>query len=118
MFFFSSFCVGLKFGTHKVDMLKVVNAKLQSNPVSAALKMMDSPFSTEELVNGNPSGITKSRDSIRRATVQALDPGRIKYIFGTYMHVLQLTSYRHVLTHMVKISYRFLRTEVTRMQIG
>jgi len=34
-------------------MLKVVNAKLQSNPVSAALKMMDSLFSTEELVNGN-----------------------------------------------------------------
>lgn len=60
-------------------MHKVVNTKLPSSPVSAALKMMDSLFSTEELVNGNPSGITKSKDSTRRATVQPMDPERMKY---------------------------------------
>ena len=74
----------MKFGDHTVNPLKLANAKLQSDPGSAALKMMDCLFSTEELVNGNPSGITKSKDSNRRATVQVLDPERMKRIFGMY----------------------------------
>ena len=48
----------------------------------AALKMMDCLFTTEELLNGNPSGRTKSSDPNRRATIRVLDPAKIKYING------------------------------------
>lgn len=70
------------FGAHKVDRLRLANAKLQPDPGSAALKLMDCLFATEEMVNGNPSGNTKSNDPIRKATIVPLDPRRMQYIYG------------------------------------
>lgn len=74
----------LVFGQHKVDQLRLANAKLQSDPGAAALKLMDTLFTTEEMVNGNPSGNTKSQDPVRRASITPLDPFRMKYIFGKF----------------------------------
>lgn len=39
-------------------------------------------FTAEELVNGNPSGHTNSKDESRIKTIQKLDPERIKFING------------------------------------
>lgn len=72
----------LLFGQHKVDRLRLANAKLQSDPGASALKLMDALFTTEEMVNGNPSGNTKSLNPVRRASITLLDPLRMKYIFG------------------------------------
>lgn len=47
-----------------------------------ALQMMSCLFTLEELVNGNPSGNTKSKDENRKESVRKLDPDRIKYICG------------------------------------
>ena len=47
----------------------------------AALKMMDCLFSTEELVNGNPSGNTKSLDENRIATIVPLKD-KMQYIYS------------------------------------
>lgn len=62
--------------------MKLANAKLQSEPGTAALKLMDCVFTTEEMVNSNPSGITKSKDPARQKTIRALDPIKMKYIDG------------------------------------
>ena len=43
---------------------------------------MDCVFTTEEMVNGNPSGMTKSKDPIRKRTIRALDPDKMKFING------------------------------------
>ena len=47
-----------------VDKLKLANAKLQNDAANTALKLMDAVFSVEEMVNGNPSGVTKSKDPV------------------------------------------------------
>ena len=39
------------------------------------------------LYNGNPSGLTNSKDEVRRKTIKKLDPQRIKYICGEYVHL-------------------------------
>ena len=36
----------------------------------------------KELINGNPSGISKSSDQQRRSTIQKLDTGLLRYIEG------------------------------------
>ena len=41
---------------------------------------MECVFSTEELVNCNPSGITKLRDTMRQQTIKMLEPAKIKFI--------------------------------------
>ena len=46
-----------------MDKLRLANAKLQSDPGNAALKLMDC---VQEMVNGNPSGVTKSKDDDRK----------------------------------------------------
>lgn len=61
--------------------MRLANAKLQSDPGSAALKLMDCIFSTKEMVNGNPSGVTRST---RQRTIQALDPEKMRFIDGTF----------------------------------
>ena len=66
-----------------VDAVKLANAKLQSEPGTCALKLMDCVFTTEELVNGNPSGVTKSKDQARQKTIRPLDANKMKYIDGT-----------------------------------
>ena len=70
------------FGVHKVDRLRLANAKLQPDPGSAALKLMDCLFTAEEMVNGNPSGNTKSNDPIRKASIVPLDSHRMQYLYG------------------------------------
>ena len=62
--------------------MRLANAKLQADPGSAALKLMDCIFSTKEMVNGNPSGVTRSKDEARQRTIQALDPQRMRFIDG------------------------------------
>lgn len=63
-------------------MLKLQAAKLQSEPSRCALQLMSCLFTAEELVNGNPSGVTNSKDPVRKGTIKKLDPKRIKYIIG------------------------------------
>ena len=46
----------------KVDELKLQQAKLNLDETKCALQMMSALFSPEELVNGNPSGISNSKD--------------------------------------------------------
>lgn len=67
-----------------LDPLRLAKAKLCASAEAAALKLMDCVFSTEELVNGNPSGKTKSHDSSRQQTIRMLDPAKMRYIDGTY----------------------------------
>ena len=70
-----------------VDPVKLANAKLQSDPGTAALKLMDCVFTTEEMVNSNPSGITKSKDPTRQKTIKRLDPTKMQYIDGNALFV-------------------------------
>ena len=67
---------------HSTDRLKLQTAKLQSDPSKCALQLMSCIFSPEELVNGNPSCVTNSKDEVRRKTIKQLDPMRMKYISG------------------------------------
>ena len=46
----------------KVDELKLQQAKLNPDETKCALQMISALFSPEELVNGNPSGISNSKD--------------------------------------------------------
>ena len=70
----------------RVDLVKLANAKLQSDPGTAALKLMDCVFTTAELVNSNPSGVTKSKDPARQKTIKPLDPRKMKYIDGMHLY--------------------------------
>ena len=54
-------------GGGKVDSLKLATAKLQPDAASAALRLMDC-FSPEEMMNSNPSGVSKRKDATRIAT--------------------------------------------------
>ena len=68
----------------KVDPLRLAAAKLHRDPSTVALKLLECLFSTTELVNGNPSGQTKSNDPDRLASIQKLDEVRMQYIYGKY----------------------------------
>lgn len=46
----------------QVDRLKLQSAKLRNTPAKCALPLMICIFTAEELVNGNPSGHTDSKD--------------------------------------------------------
>ena len=63
-----------------VDQVRLQNAKLQSDASSAALKLMDCLFSTEEMVNSNPSGVTRSKDPARQRSIKQLAPEKMRYI--------------------------------------
>ena len=65
-----------------VDAVRLANAKLQPDAGSTALKLMDCMFSTAKMVNGNPSGVTRSKDEARQRTIRALDPQKMRYIDG------------------------------------
>ena len=65
-----------------VNKLKLQAAKLHADPGRCALAMMSCLFTAEELVNGNPAGISNSKDEARRRGIKQLDPNRIKYIQG------------------------------------
>ena len=66
----------------KVDSLKLQSAKIHNDAGKCAQKMLSCLFTPVELVNGNPSGVTNSKDEVRRKTIKKLDPQRIKYICG------------------------------------
>lgn len=65
---------------HKVNSLRLAQAKLQAEPSKAALKLLSCLFDPEELVNGNPSGSTNSKDVHRQQTIKKLDAGRMNYL--------------------------------------
>ena len=65
----------------KVDKLRLANAKLQSDPGNAALNLMDCVFTVEEMLNGNPFGVTKSKDN-RNKTIKPLDAEGMQFING------------------------------------
>ena len=67
-----------------VNPVRLANAKLQADANSAALKLMDCVFSTAELVNANPSGVTRSKDKTRQRTIRPLDGAKMRYINGMY----------------------------------
>ena len=46
----------------KVDQLKLQQAKFNPDEAKCALQLMSILFDPEELVNGNPSGFTNSKD--------------------------------------------------------
>ena len=55
-----------------MDEVKLASTKLQSDPGTAALKVMDGAFTTHEMVNAYPCGITKSKDVARQKTFDHL----------------------------------------------
>ena len=65
-----------------VDNLKYQSAILHKDVGKCALQLLDCLFDTTELVNGNPSGQTKSKDPNRQKSIRKLDPERINYICG------------------------------------
>ena len=71
-----------------IDQLKLASAKLQSTASNAALKLMDCVFTTDEMVNGNPSGQTNSKDPVRKRTICALDTRKMKFISGAFQNYL------------------------------
>ena len=60
-----------------MDSIKLAHARLQSDPGSAALKLMDCLFTTAEMVNGNLSGMNKSKDPLRQRTIRPLDSAKM-----------------------------------------
>ena len=42
------------------------------------LKLLAALFSEKELVNGNPSGVSKSKDTLRHKIIKRLDVDRMK----------------------------------------
>ena len=67
--------------------MRLANAKLQADASSAALKLMDCVFSTEEMVNSNPSGVTRSKDETRQKTIRPLDSRKMRYIDSMFMQL-------------------------------
>ena len=63
-----------------VNKLKLAHALIQKDARSMGLKLMGCLFSDKDLVNGNPSGITKSKNEHRVKTIQRLDSTRMSYI--------------------------------------
>ena len=53
-----------------VPPLKLAQAKLVNDLSRAALKLLACLFSAEELVNGNPTGLTNSKDPHRQETIK------------------------------------------------
>ena len=75
-----------------MDQVRLQNAKLQSDAGTAALKLMDCLFSTEEMVNGNPSGVTRSKDPARQKTIKRLNPEKMRYIDSKSNWTLQFNA--------------------------
>ena len=90
---------------HNIDPVRLANAKLQSEANAAALKLLDCMFTIEELVNGNPSGKTNSKDPDRIATITILDPARMKYIYGEYAQYTCITIICYISTHNIALTF-------------
>ena len=70
-----------------VDNLKYQSAILPKDAGKCALQLLDCLFDTTELVNGNPSGQTNSKDPARKLSIRQLDPDRMKYIYGKCIYI-------------------------------
>ena len=70
--------------------------KLQADRGAAALKLMDCIFSTEEMVNGNPSGVTRSNDATRQKTIHPLHPEEMRFIDGMVYNFTVVPFYRYL----------------------
>ena len=66
-----------------MNCLKLAQAKMVADPSKAALKLLACLFAPEELVSGNPTGMTNSKDPKWVATIRKLDPERMKYLKGS-----------------------------------
>ena len=77
---------------HKVDALKLSQAKQYDVPEKAALKLLACLFSPEELVNGNLTGVTNSKDEVRQKTIKKLNIQRVEYLKGRYSNIIHITS--------------------------
>ncbi len=73
---------------HAISSQKLAQAKLQTDPSKAALKLLACLFSPEELVNGNPTGSTNSKDVHRQETIKKLDTARMQYLKGIPLFLL------------------------------
>ena len=62
--------------------MRLAAAKLHNDPAKCGLQLLGLLFSDEELVNGNPTGVSNSKDEQRKNTIKKLDPARMKYIEG------------------------------------
>ena len=60
-----------------------------------ALKLMACLFTKDELVNGNPSGESKSKDERRQKTIKKLDSTVLRYIEGKEATVYVTFVYIH-----------------------
>lgn len=78
----------MKIHGHVADCIRSQSAKLNTDPSKYAVQLMSCLFSIDEMVNGNPSGVTNSKDEGRRNSIKKLDPQRMKYIHG----MIQLCS--------------------------
>ena len=67
--------------------LRFAQAKMQGDPAKVALKFLACLFTPEELVNGNPTGTTNSKDLRHQQTINKLDLGHLNYIQGTLYFV-------------------------------
>jgi len=57
-------------GGKKVDSIKLQSAKLTTDASKCALQLTSCLFTTKELANGNPNGISKSKDQDRKNTIK------------------------------------------------
>ena len=80
------FIVFFKAFLKEADPMKLANAKLQGDPASCALKLMDCVLTRSEMVKSNPSGVTRSRDPTRQKTIKSLDHEKMKFIDGKLFH--------------------------------
>ena len=76
-----------------VDPVRLANAKLQPDASSAALKLMGCVFSTEKMVNSNPSGVTRSKDETRQRTIRPLDSAKMRYIDSMLNSLISAVMY-------------------------
>lgn len=65
-----------------VDGVRLANAELQPDAGSAVLKLMDCVISVAEMVNGNPSGVTCSKDETHQKTICPLDAQKMSGMIG------------------------------------
>ena len=83
-----------------MDELRLANAKLMPDAHQAALKKLDCLFTVEELVNGNPSGNTKSQNPDRISTIKPLHGQKMQYIYAE----LYYTIFDNILTLQINYS--------------
>ena len=91
-------------GGKPIDKLKLQAAKLHKDPAKCGLALMSCLFTAQELVNGNPTGTTRSTDETRIQNIQQLDPKRMSYIQSN-VHYMQIKLHTHSYIHRYTYKY-------------